>query len=83
MNSFFQSNYGKVRIEKSLFWTPEVAGVSVEFGSVYPLVRPSVGLPRKTSELALQFLPIFFMKLDSYKVRKMTKPDFEKRVPSG
>ena len=49
--------------------------MSSGFGSVLPSVRSQ----RKISDLAFQFFSVFFfcIKLDSHKVRKVTKPGFE------
>ena len=59
------------------FWALEE--VSFEFGSIRLAVRPQT----KISKLAHQlFLFFFYMKLDSHKVRKVTKLNFWKTVPS-
>ena len=56
---------------------------SYEFGSILLSGCTSTFSQPKISELASQFFLIFCIKLDSHKVRKVTKPNFWKNVLTG
>ena len=60
------------------YWTPTLAEVTYEFGSVHPFVH----LQRKTSKLTHQISLIFCMKLDNHKDNH-SKAQFLKKSQYG
>ena len=73
---FWVQNWCYLFLVLLLYWTPTLVEFSCEFGPVYL----PICFQHTISELVHHFFLIFCMKLDGYKVRKVTKCNFCKKV---
>ena len=65
------------------FKTPTLVEVSHEFGSIRLFILRFICWHCKISEVDHHFFLIFCIKLDSHKERKVTEPNFPKKVLTG